>query len=411
MKQYRFKTFGGLTLGFVLLASVAVPFAVFAQVGPNPAGGGQPRFPGFAGGGNPFMRPAANEPTDGKDHPLYHVTTPIASAVHQVEHAEIKVSARVDRQAGFRLEGMLLSYQNYATNPEKPSTAAPVLFGGKIAEDVTVNDKKWSNLLQPYRNPSAAPGRGQGAPVDPSFDTNITFYPRGCEITLTEHAKSLEVIATNPQDEPARFRFTLYNGDTSAARRKDDKTASRKTEAKDVPLPAGKKDTRNSTEEAEVPVSAGSTDGTAHPDRPMIAPEATAAFKPEGKIVLKGTVDRKCGFQIKGNTLSYLNSAGAVSSGYGGDPGPARITFDGKYASGVTVNGEAWSNLNRPFSLNTTLKEHSEKSITFKGASCEFSYRKYGDAVAIFITNYDKNAFQDKPAQFELVFYFAAPAD
>ena len=394
MEQNRFKSFFGATLGFALLASV--PSALFAQTGQNPAGTGQPGFPGSPGFGNPFMRPAADGPTDGKDHPLFHVTTPISSDVHSVDHAEIKVSARVDRQAGFRLEGMFLSYQNYATDPEKPSDAAPVLFGGKIAEDVFVNDKKWTNLLHPYRNPSDIPRLS--TPVDPSFDTNITFMPRGCEITLTEHRKSLEVIATNPNAEPARFRFNFVNGDTSAARKKYDAKAARKDGS------GGTEKTDNSA------VTTGSTDGTAHPDRPMIAPEATAAFKPEGKIVLKGTVDRSCGFQIKGNTLSYLNSVSAASGGYGGNPG-GRPTFDGKYASGVTVNGEAWSNLNRPFGLNTTLKDHSGKSITFKGASCEFSYRKYGDAVAVFITNYDKNAFQDKPSQFEIVFRFAEPAD
>ncbi len=135
----------------------------------------------------------------------------ISSSVFYVDHAEIKVNARVDKQAGFRIGGMLLSYQN-ATDPEKPSDAAPVLFGGKIAEDVFVNDKKWTNLLQPYKNPFASPG----TPVDPSFDTDIWFMPRGCEITLTEHKKSLEVIATNPNAKPARFRFGLTNGDTSA---------------------------------------------------------------------------------------------------------------------------------------------------------------------------------------------------
>ena len=392
MKRTLFKPFGGTILCLGLLIS-AIPFTAQAQSGPNPAGGGQPGFPGF---GNPFMRPAANEPTDGKDHPTYHINTPISSSVLYVRHAKIEVNARVDKQAGFRIGGMLLSYQNYATDPEKPSDAAPVLFGGKIAEDVIVNDKKWTNLLQPYKNPSSKPGFGLGTPVDPSFDTDIYFMPRGCEVTLTEHRKSLEVIATNPNAEPARFRFGLTNGDTSADRKKDDAKADRKD---------GSGETEKTDNSA---ATTGSTDGTAHPARPMIAPEATASFKPEGKIVLKGTVDQKCGFQIKGNTLSYLNSM-ATTSGFAG--GAIKYTFDGKYASGVTVNGEAWSNLNRPFSLNTTLKDHSEKSITFKGASCEFSYRKYGDAVAVFITNYDKNAFQDKPAQFEIIFHFAEPAD
>ena len=67
--------------------------------------------------------------------------------------------------------------------------------------------------------------------------------------------------------------------------------------------------------------------------------------------------------------------------------------------------------LNRPRTLNTTLKERSAKHITFKGPSCSFDYRKWGDAVEVFIGNYDKNAYQDKPAPFEIVLYFADPAD
>ena len=51
------------------------------------------------------------------------------------------------------------------------------------------------------------------------------------------------------------------------------------------------------------------------------------------------------------------------------------------------------------------------KHITLKGPSCSFDYRKCGDAVEVFIGNYDKNAYQDKPAQFEIVLYFADPAD
>ena len=67
--------------------------------------------------------------------------------------------------------------------------------------------------------------------------------------------------------------------------------------------------------------------------------------------------------------------------------------------------------LNKPFTLKTTLKERSVKHITLKGPSCSFDYRKCGDAVEVFIGNYDKNAYQDKPAQFEIVLYFADPAD
>ena len=414
MKQNLFKAFWGMMLGLALLITAA-PFTAYAQAqsgasaapnGANPPWG----FPGF---GNPFMRPPVDDgPTDGKDHPDYHISTPVEIKLPSYERTTIDVRARIDRQAGFRLEATTLSYQNFTIDPEKPADAAPVLFGGKFAEDVSVNDtnrtkNKWTNLLQPFRNAFDIPKQGPGKPFDPSFDTFISFEPGGCEITLVEHDKSLEVIATNPKAEPARFRFTLSNGDPSADGKNDEKKDSQKGgSAKPIPL-GGR---TNSSRPATTAAATGSTDGTAHPDTPLIAPAEVRAFKPEQRIVIRGTVDQSCGFQIKGNTLSYLNSkATRDRSGFTNSGG--KFTFGGKYASGVTVNGEAWTSLNRPFALNTTLKEHSPKHITFKGPSCSFDYRKCGDAVEVFIGNYDKNAYQDKPAQFEIILYFADPAD
>ena len=406
MKTNRFKTLWGAALGLVLLA--AVPFIAQAQSAASAAPNGANPAWGFPGFGNPFMRPVPDDgPTDGKDHPNYHISTPVEIKLPSYERTSIDVRARIDRQAGFRLEATTLSYQNYAVNPEKSADAAPVLFGGKFAEDVSVNDtnrtkNKWTNLLQPFRNAFDIPKQGPGKPFDPSFDTFISFEPGGCEITLVEHDKSLEVIAANPKAEPARFRFTLSNGDPSADRKKDEKKDSQK----------GGFGSTNGPRSAAA-AATGSTDGTAHPDTPLIAPVEFKAFKPEQKIVIKGTVDQSCGFQIKGNTMSYLNSKttktpGALGYSYSG---PSKLTFGGKYASGVTVNGEAWTSLNRPLTLKATLKKDSVKYITFKGPSCSFDYRKCGDAVAVFIGNYDKNAYQDKPAQFEIVLYFADPAD
>ena len=407
MKQNRFQALWGWALGLALLA--AVPFATSAQAqsgasaapnGANPVRG----FPGF--GMNPFMRLQVDDgPTDGKDHPDYHISTPVEIRLPSYERTIIDVRARIDKQAGFRLEATTLSYQNYAVDPEKSADAAPVLFGGKFAEDVSVNDtnrtkNKWTNLLQPFRNAFDIPKQGPGKPFDPSFDTFISFEPGGCEITIVEHAKSLEVIATNRKAEPTRFRFNLSNGDPSF-----DPSAKRKEDEKKDSQKGGFVGTSNPRPAA----ATGSTDGTAHPDTPLIAPAEVKAFKPEQKIVIRGTVDQSCGFQIKGNTLSYLNSkATRNTSGFNGS---FKLTFGGKYASGVTVNGEAWTCLNRPVALNTTLKEHSPKHITLKGPSCSFDYRKCGDAVEVFIGNYDKNAYQDKPAQFEIVLYFADPAD
>ena len=400
MKQNRFRTLWDVALGLALFA--AVPFTASAQSGASAAPNGANPFRGFPGVGNPFMRPPVDDgPTDGKDHPDYHISTPVEIKLTSYERTTIDVRARIDRQAGFRLEATTLSYQNFTIDPEKSADAAPVLFGGKFAEDVSVNDtnrtkNKWTNLLQPFRNAFDIPKQGPGKPFDPSFDTFISFEPGGCEITLVEHDKSLEVIATNPKAEPTRFRFTLSNGDPSAEK-KDSQIQIYRLGGTSGPRPAAASAT-------------GSTDGKDHPDTPLIAPADVKAFKPEQKIVIRGTVDQSCGFQIKGNTMSYLNSK-ATRDRSGFTSGGGKFTFGGKYASGVTVNGEAWTGLNRPFPLKTTLKEHSAKHITFKGPSCSFDYRKCGDAVEVFIGNYDKNAYQDKPAQFEIVLYFADPAD
>ena len=397
MKTNLTRMLKGAILCLALLATV-LPFAALGQTGAPAAG-----FPGF--GMNPLQRPQVDDgPTDGKDHPNYHISTPIKCKLAYSYCTTIDVSARIDRQAGFRLEAKTLNYQNYAIDPEKSADAAPVLFGGKFAEDVSVNDSKnkWTNLLKPFRNAFASQYRWSDKTFDPSFDTDISFQPGGCEITVIEHAKSLEVIATNPKAEPARFRFGVSNGDPSfdpaADRKKHDEEEARKDASREVVKP------RPAT------AATSSTDGTAHPNTVTVAPVKIASFDPERKIVIRGTVDQTCGFQIKGNTLSYLNSKATTIGDTGGFAGvfdASKLTFRGKYASGVTVNGEPWSCLNRPVTLITTLKEHSAKHITFKGPSCSFQYRKCGDAVAFFIGNYDKNAYQDKPSQFEIVLYFA----
>ena len=149
----------------------------------------------------------------------------------------------------------------------------------------------------------------------------------------------------------------------------------------------------------EVAIIDKPTKGADHPDHPVSTPVASPRFKQEGTIVVRGTVDRNAGFQIRGNTLAYLNYTGvhnivpysAVIEGTKAD------LFGGEYASGVTVNGKAWSDLTRPFDLSVSLKEPAPKSITLDAEYCEFKYRKYSDVVEIFVTN---NA--GKPVPFEL---------
>ena len=157
----------------------------------------------------------------------------------------------------------------------------------------------------------------------------------------------------------------------------------------------------------EVAVINESTKGMDHPDHAVTTTVASPQFKQAGKIVIRGTVDRNAGFQIRGNTLAYLNYTGVhnivpystVIEGTKAD------LFGGEYASGVTVNGKAWSDLTRPFDLNISLKEPAPKNITLDAEYCTFKYRKYSDVVEIIVTN---NA--GKPVPFELTLRLADEA-
>jgi len=157
----------------------------------------------------------------------------------------------------------------------------------------------------------------------------------------------------------------------------------------------------------EVAVINESTKGADHPDHAVTTPVASPAFRQAGKIVIRGTVDRNAGFQIRGNTLAYLNYIGVhnivpystVIEGTKAD------LFGGEYASGVTVNGKAWSDLTQPFNLNASLKEPAPKNITLDAEYSTFKYRKYSDVVEIIVTN---NA--GKPIPFELTLRLADEA-
>ena len=140
------------------------------------------------------------------------------------------------------------------------------------------------------------------------------------------------------------------------------------------------------------------TKGMDHPDYTVTRPAAAPQFRPEQKIVVRGTVDQKAGFRVQGNTLSYLNYRALPP----GTSGYSPVLFGGEYASGVTVNGKAWSNLTRPFSLDVSLKEPAMKNITLDAEYCEFDYSRHSGIIEIIVTN---NA--GKPVPFELTLRLA----
>lgn len=138
------------------------------------------------------------------------------------------------------------------------------------------------------------------------------------------------------------------------------------------------------------------TDGMDHPDYTVTSPVRAPQFRPEEKIVVKGTVAMEAGFRIQGDRLYYLNFyaiGGAVS-------GSNLRIYDGRFASGVTVNGKPWTNLTRPFGLDVSLTPTTGKYIGFKAEHCEYDYQFHHDFIEIRITNKKR-----EPAPFELTLW------
>ena len=143
--------------------------------------------------------------------------------------------------------------------------------------------------------------------------------------------------------------------------------------------------------------SAGeSTNGMDHPDYTVTEPAPAPVFRPECKIVVKGTVAMNAGFRLQGNRLYYLNYQSHESGLSGNNP----IMYDGRFASGVTVNGKPWTNLTRPFELDVNLKPSTGKYLGLKAEHCEYDYQFHHDLFEIGIKNNKR-----EPAPFEIVMY------
>lgn len=144
------------------------------------------------------------------------------------------------------------------------------------------------------------------------------------------------------------------------------------------------------------------TDGMDHPDYTVTKPAPAPVFRPERKIVVKGTVAMNAGFRLRGNRLYYLNYKSHESGGSGINP----VMYDGRFASGVTVNGRPWTNLTVPFELDVSLTPSTGKYIGFKGEHCQYDYQFHHDLFEIGIRNSKR-----EPAPFELTLWLTDPAD
>ena len=115
------------------------------------------------------------------------------------------------------------------------------------------------------------------------------------------------------------------------------------------------------------------------------------------RVFIKGAVDRITGFRIRKAQVCYL-VFDAAPSGYSGGGG---ITFDGKFASDVTVNGKEWSNLSKPFELSFPVTLSSYRRMNFKAENCNISYSVNGDMIEVIIQNNNK-----KTVPFEVQLFF-----
>ena len=115
------------------------------------------------------------------------------------------------------------------------------------------------------------------------------------------------------------------------------------------------------------------------------------------RVFIKGTVDRMTGFRIQKSQVHYL-VCDAAPSGYSGGGG---ITFEGKFASDVSVNGKEWTNLATPFGLGFSVSLSSYKRMNFKSENCNVSCSVNGDMLEVVIRNNNK-----KPVPFEVQLFF-----
>ena len=139
------------------------------------------------------------------------------------------------------------------------------------------------------------------------------------------------------------------------------------------------------------------TDGMDHPNYNVSRPVFPPNFYMGNKIEIKGTVDKKASFRLDGLNIVYQNYTALPMGATGNNP----VRAGGKFASGVTVNGKAWTNLARPFGANIP-DIGAFREISFNADNCSVSYSYHHNVIEITITNKDT-----KPVPFVITALFS----
>ena len=131
--------------------------------------------------------------------------------------------------------------------------------------------------------------------------------------------------------------------------------------------------------------------------RPVSAPIQDTYQPQSTKIDLVAAVDKLAGFRIQANSILYQNYKTRVAEA----SGPGILYRGGKYASGVTVNGKQWTNLNRPFEMHITPDPTRLKKFSSDSDRCKISYSLHHGVLEIIIENPD-----EAPAQVHIQLTF-----
>ena len=139
------------------------------------------------------------------------------------------------------------------------------------------------------------------------------------------------------------------------------------------------------------------TDGMDHPNYNVSSPVFPPNYYMGNKIEIKGMVDQKASFRLDGASIIYQNYTALPMGATGNNP----VLAGGKFASGVTVNGKAWTNLAKPFGMNI-LDTGAFREINCNADNCSVSYSYHHKVIEITIANKGT-----EPTPFVITAFFA----
>ena len=130
--------------------------------------------------------------TDGKEHPAVTMV-PVPNPRDKNDRFDVTIEAMIDYNAHFTFQGNRISYIPYPDIGEYPS-------------QVRINDKSWSNLLQPFTMEYAV----DADIVETDIETEFYQY-----YILPEKNNSFSVWITNhgPRKENIRVKLSLKKRD------------------------------------------------------------------------------------------------------------------------------------------------------------------------------------------------------